>query len=58
MEHTRQAEQRKTQKHLEKEHRTGIEGEGTDVETAGEDGVAFILVQTPEVQVRLAPSQV
>ena len=36
MEPTRQAEQRKTQKHLEKEHRA--RSEGTDVETAGEDG--------------------
>ena len=36
MEPTRQAEQRKTQKHLEKEHRA--RSEGTDLETAGEDG--------------------
>jgi len=33
-------------KHLEKEHRAGIQEEGADVETAGEDGSGQMRVET------------
>ena len=35
-----------SQKHLEKEHRAGIQEEGADVETAGEDGSGQTRVET------------
>ena len=46
MEPTMQTEQREAQKHLEKEHRVRYEKEGTDMETAGEDGTRQTGVET------------
>lgn len=46
MEPTRQMGYRTTHKHLETEHRGGIQEEGIDVEAAGEDGSRQLRVET------------
>ncbi len=43
---TRQTRKRKTQKHLEKEHKARVQDEGTDVKTAGEDDPRQTRVET------------
>lgn len=46
METTGQTGYKMTQKHLKTEHKAGIQEEGIDVETAGEDGSRQMRVET------------